>query len=109
MTEKIEQQNPLEKIRQLIKDSPTEIEREFHETTNNWIACFISRVFSIETWLDLRATKTLLSSGQHATAVAKLKLLKERLDDLKSQYPTKEDIPPVAIKEELFNLLNVLE
>ncbi|MBI2065045.1 MAG: hypothetical protein HYT62_03280 [Candidatus Yanofskybacteria bacterium] len=95
-------------IRNNIANAPTEVEAEFSRTANTWLECFGSRIFQIETYLDMNSTRTDLSEEQYGQAEAKLAELKELHAQFKQQYPDRDTIPPEEVKQELFRKLDIL-
>ncbi len=99
----------LEELQEVIINSGAAIESEFGRTANDWLSCFGSRVFIIETYLDMKKVKELIAPEKHQEALLKLESLKERLHELKQKYPNKETVPPENIKQELLDSLDILE
>lgn len=100
--------SPVEKLKELAATAREAIEAEFARTKNSWLACFGSRLFVIETWLDLRSTREMIPAEQYSAAQQKLEELKTRLFDLKERFPEKENVPPEEIKHELITALDIL-
>lgn len=92
-----------------IVKSPEQIENEFLRTANSWLACFGTRVFVIETYLDGKQAATELGSERYHVVQERIEALKEKLHDLREQYPEKDPSPPDAIKQELLAMLDVLK
>ena len=110
--ENLEKQQPktrIEDARDAILKSPEQIEKEFQRTANSWLACFGSRVFVIETYLDGKRAEEQLRFEKYKVVEKKLEALKQRVFDLKQQYPDKNTIPPDEIKKELLEMLDVLK
>ena len=106
--EPIKAENRLEQLKEAIRNAPQSIEEEFSRTANPWLSCFGSSVFQVELYLGSPKTKALLSADQYTRADKRVEELKERLYELKKQYPYRKDIPPENIKQELLSKLNVL-
>jgi RNA binding exosome subunit len=98
-----------EEIKTAIARSAEEIEEEFSRTANSWLACFGNRISIIETYLDNQKVAAEIGEEKYLQANARLEDLKQRLFDLKEQYPDKDTIPPTIIKQELLTKLNILE
>lgn len=96
-------------IRENIRNAPVAVEAEFERTDNIWLDCFTSRIFQIETYLDLKNTRESLTPEQYQKAQRMLEELKEFHRNLLDQYPSKDTIPPDDIKQELFKRLNILD
>ena len=110
----IENQEPqqeksrLDELQDLIAAAPARIENEFLRTANDWLSCFGSSVFQVETYLGSPKLKALLSAEEYAKAEKRIEELKEMLYELRERYPSKETIPPEDIKQELLGKLDVL-
>lgn len=91
-------ENRLEQLREAISNAQWSIEEEFSRTANPWLSCFGSSVFVVETYLSSPKVKALLSPEQYTLAEERMEKLKEKLYELKGQYPDKENIPPDDIK-----------
>lgn len=102
------EENRLQQLQEAIINSPQSIEEEFLRTANDWLSCFGSRVFVIETYLSSSKVKALLTQEQYARAEKRMEDLKERLHELRERYPNKEKIPPEDIKQELLRGLDIL-
>ncbi len=98
----------LEELRDVIAGAREGIEEEFKRTANPWLACFAGQVFAAELLLESPKTKALLPAEQYQQALNRLEELKQRLWDLKQQYPERTEIVPEEIKEELLKKLDVL-
>jgi len=95
-----------ESIARIIQGAAEKVEREFADSANDWLSCFGSKIFQIETYLFGAEAEF----GPDETEVIKDRLdkLTERLMELKKLYHSKTDIPPEEIKQELFRKLNIL-
>ena len=102
-------ENRLEELQGVIKNARQGIEAEFARSPNNWLSCFGSKVFVVETHLNSPKLQELVSSEKFQAAVIKLEQLKEKLFELQQQYPDRETMPPDEIKEELLSELDVLK
>lgn len=102
------QEDRIECLQRVIEESPEKIEGEFR-TSNTWIACVGTRVFVIETWLNLVANKQLLPEEVIFRAREKLEKLKLRIYEFRNIYDTKDKIVPDDIKQELLRSLRVLD
>ncbi|GEM_PF-1879020 len=98
----------LEELQETVKGAANRIEAEFARTENSWLACFGSSVFVIETYLSSPKLEALLSPEQYKIALQRMEELKERLYELKQQYPAKDTIPPDNIRTELLRKLDIL-
>jgi len=101
------EKNRLEEIKDIIKDASGSTEEEFLSTPNSWLACFTSSAFVVETYFNSSKVKNLISSDEYNRADERIEELKTRLVELKELYPSKEDIPPEDIKQELFSKLDI--
>src|SRR3989344_5336884 len=99
----------LEQLQEAIVNSAFAIESEFDRTANDWLSCFGSRVFVIETYLSSNRVRELLASEKYQEALSRLERLKERLHELRERYPEKEPVPPDEIKQELLDALDILK
>lgn len=109
--ESIERQNSksrIEEAKKVILNASSEIEKEFKGTANSWLACFGSCVFQIEIYLFGKKAESELG-GKDNIIQEKIENLKQRLYDLKQQYPDKNTVPPDEIKQELLVMLDVLK
>lgn len=102
------EKNKLEELEEMIINAPKEIEKEFAETGNSWLACFTNSVDAIETYLWSPRVAGLLSHEQHQRASERLEELKREVYDLKKQYPERKTTPPDEIKKELLGKLDIL-
>jgi hypothetical protein len=101
--------NRLEELQELIARAAPLIEAEFSRTANSWLNCFGSKVFQVETYLSSPKVEELLSQEAYQRALSNAEALKERLHELKEQYPDKATVPPDEIKQELLQALDVFE
>ena len=99
----------LEEAQEAIANSASAIESEFSRTANDWLSCFGSRAFIVETYLSSPKVEKLLSSEDYQSALGRMEKLKERLSGLREQYPNKETVPPENIKQELLGILNIFK
>jgi hypothetical protein len=104
-----QEENRLEQLRGVIANAGAAIEEEFGRTANDWLSCFGSCVFRVDIYLYSRKVQELLPPEKYEEALSKLERLKEKLYELKKQYPDKETVPPDDIKRGLLKELNVLE
>ena len=107
--EQTQEKTKLELLEGIISNASSEIEREFQKTANNWLACFGTIVFQIETILHSRQIKEGMPDEKFKKAVEKLEFLKQQLQELKTQYSEKETMPPDEIKLRLLENLKILE
>jgi len=101
--------NQLDELKEIIAGSASAIDREYARTANSWLACFGSRVFLVESLIHNKESKRALPSEKLQEARSQLENLKEKLATLKEQYPDKETVPPVEIKQDLLKELNILK
>jgi len=66
-------------------------------------------VFPIETYLNSDKVKAELGEEKYAIVIARLAELKERLHELKQQYPDKSSPPPEEVKKQMIDMLDVLK
>jgi len=95
--------------KRIIAESPKAIENECRRTKNSWPECFGSRVFPIETYLNSDKVKAELGEEKYAAVMTSLADLKDRLHELKQQYPDKNAPPPEEVKKQMLEQLNVLK
>lgn len=107
--EKPQQRSRVEEARDVISGSPERIEREFARSENNWLSCFGTSIFAIETYLDSPKVEEELGTEKYNQVTERLEVLKERLYDLQDQYPDKSTPVPGEIKQELLSMLDVLK
>jgi len=100
--------NRLGKARIIIEDSKDSIEREFDKTANDWLSCVGSIIFQLETLLSTEKAKTEIGAEMYEEINKKLELVKEKLYELKRQYPYEEPQPPDDVKNEILSMLNVI-
>lgn len=98
MKNESEPKTRLEELREVVANSPQAIEAEFNRTPNSWLECFGSRAFVVDTYLWSKKLAELLSPEEYQRALSRAGQLKERLYELKKQYPEKETVPPDKIK-----------
>ncbi|MDD3102033.1 MAG: hypothetical protein PHE59_02720 [Patescibacteria group bacterium] len=106
--EKQSSENRINEIKNTISKSSEGIEKEFQRTVNSWLACFTSRVFAIEIMMSDKKVEDELGLEKYNTAQEKLEILKQKLFDLKQQYPDRNTVPPDEIKQELLEMLDIL-
>ncbi|OGY91709.1 MAG: hypothetical protein A3B31_02225 [Candidatus Komeilibacteria bacterium RIFCSPLOWO2_01_FULL_53_11] len=99
----------LDQLQEAIANASSAIEAEFDRTTNDWLSCFGSMVFVVDMYLSMEKVQELLAPDKYQEALSRLKQLKERLRELREQYPEKTTIPPDEIKQELLDALDVLK
>ncbi|MFA5358224.1 MAG: hypothetical protein WC310_00165 [Patescibacteria group bacterium] len=99
----------LQEAQDAIMNSSTKIEEEFARTSNSWMACFGTRVFIIETYLSSKEVKNEVGIAKYTAIIKRLEDLKQRLYELKEQYPSQDTVPPNNIKQELLEMLDVLK
>lgn len=102
------EENRLEQLQEAIRNSRTAIEGEFAKTANDWVSCFGTRVFIIETYLASPKCRALLSPDAYKEAENRLEQLKQRIHELHEKYQSKEQQPPDDIKKELLSSLETL-
>lgn len=102
------EESRVEEMRAIIQGARESVTGEFTRTPNDWLSCFGSKIFQLETYLF--SPKTQAELGERLSLVERrLDVLKQRLAELKAIYPTKDSVPPSEIQEELFAALNVLK
>jgi len=105
--EKLENISRLTELKQLIKNAPARIEAEFKRTANDWLSCFGTTIFQIETYLTSPKLQNELGAEKYRTSLEKIEKLKNQLLALKEQFPNKLPGPPDNIKKELLKQLNI--
>lgn len=88
-------------LKRVIAEAPGRIEAEFSRTANDWLSCFGSSIFVVETYMSSPKYQAMFTPGAFAEQERRLEALKERLSTFKEQYPEKEPQPPDAVKQEL--------
>lgn len=78
------------------------------QNQNSWLESFVSSVFVIETYLSSPKLEAMMSAERYGLALQRMEELKERLHELKGQYPDKHTTPPGDIKKELLRKLDIL-
>lgn len=104
-----EKESPLDLVHQSIAQAPAGLADEYKRTANPWVACFISRMFTVETYLATAALIGEIPSEEHTIYRDRIDALRKRARELADAYPNKDDIPAADIQEELFQRLNVFE
>jgi hypothetical protein len=99
----------IELVRDVISGAKDSIEREFSRTANSWFSCAGSVVFQLECYISSPKAKIECGDEAHDKIMARLELLKQRLTELKGQYPEKDPVPPEEIKEEILSQINILD
>ena len=99
----------LAQLEEAIRRSPESVKSEFDRTPNDWLRCFGSRIFVIETYLNGPGLKAQMAPGDYAVAAGRMEKLKERLKTLEEQYIGKVNMPPDALQRELFEELDILQ
>ena len=74
MTERLDPKpkTRLEQLQEVIQNAPQGIEAEFERTPNDWLSCFGSKIFVIETFLQSPKVQELI--GEHKYRIATIKL-----------------------------------
>lgn len=101
------EENRLEQLQEAIKHAPQSIEEEFARTANPWLSCFGSSVFVVETYLNSPRLRAMVPQEKYAEAETRMEELKQRLYELKEIYPEKKDLPPIEIRQELLDKLDI--
>lgn len=104
----VDEENPLECARREIQIAPERLAKELSRTSNDWLACFGSSVFSIETNLNLAKRQGLITNEVYAAAKDKLEGLKVQIAQLKDEHEGEAWTPPSELQQELFKKLIVL-
>ena len=99
----------IEEAQGVIKRAPQRIEEEFSRSQNSWLECFGSSIFAIETYLDSDKVKAEIGEEKFKNVLQKLDDLKVKHAKFKEVYPNRSTIPPVEIRQELIEELNVLK
>jgi len=99
----------LQYAKEAIATAGETIEAEFNRSANTWLECVGSKIFVIETYLDSDKVKAALGEPKYEEIMSRLERLKERHYELKQIYPDKETVPPVEIKKELLEMIDVLK
>ncbi len=94
-------------LRQAIREAPSRIEDEFSRTANDWLSCFGSTVFVIETYMSSPKYQAAFPPEALVAQEQAVEAIKIRLHALKQQYPEKDPQPPDAVKHELLEALQV--
>lgn len=101
-------ENRTEIIKNAVANSQAAIENECSRTTNTWLECFGSRIFNIECDLDSRVFGSEVGLDKQKQCLERVEEIKERLYDLKNEYPDKTQVVPDDIKTELLGMLDNL-
>jgi len=107
--EKLQSKTRIQEARDAILKSSERIDDEFKRTENSWLACFGSSVFVIETHLFGKKAEDELGIEKYNLVQNRLEALKQKLYDLKQQYPDKNADPSNEIKKNLLEMLDVLK
>lgn len=102
-------ESPLEKLQNVIKRAPENIEREYTASPNSWTACFKSILTVLLARMQLYENKlreTLPPEG-YERALGKLRILIEEAVKLEKQFPAKEHDPPAETKQALLDKLDI--
>lgn len=94
-----------ELLKKTFSETRIRTEAEFNKgTMNSWLACLLTDFFVAQlTFSELKRAGNVDESNFKAIQ-QKLDGLTEYVRTLKGAYPTKEDVPPANVKEELFSL-----
>ena len=99
----------LEELQRIISTASERVEAEFQRTANDWLSCFGSSVFLVETYLGMKKTQEMISPQKLEEAIGRLEKLKEKLRELKQRFLDKNIEVTDQIKKELFADLDVLK
>jgi len=99
--------NPLEKIREIIQTSDSDMEAEAERSGSSWLSCYGSRIMAL--WNNARIAQrdNFISSDQYEAVRIRLELLSADLADLHKQFPQARALPEVE-KQNLMSRLDEL-
>lgn len=97
--------NIRERLKQLIKESPEKIESELKRSSNDWLACFGTRIFIIEIHLGLKEVNETISLEE----LEKFKMRLEELKQAKFEFRQNNKEPSEEEKQELLSQLDLFK
>jgi len=103
-----EPKNDFELLQEAIALSPQEIEREFANTDNIWLACVNTRLTIIMNYLGLSQMESLIDKETEVVAQEKAQVLAQEVLKLQNVYGEKSSVIPEEIKQDILSRLNVL-
>ncbi|TAL49563.1 hypothetical protein EPN83_00250 [Patescibacteria group bacterium] len=103
-----QKESNIEIIRRVIAESPQEVEREYKNTPNTWLACVITRLQAIVAHLEFAEEEGEISAEEAQKYRARRKSLTDYIRELKGTYVRKEDEVPEEIKREILQRLDIL-
>ncbi len=104
-----EPKNDFEMLKREIEQSPENIEREFANTDNIWLACVATRINVIMAYIEICQEDGLISEEQGKNYLDKAKSLGSYVLELQETYSEKTSEIPKELKEDIISRLNVLE
>lgn len=101
--------SPLEALQAAISMAAERIEAEYVRSKNDWLSCFGSSLFVVETYLDMRSVKAELTDEVVTQAQNKLEAVKLDMRAMRARYGSdKSTAIPDAVKSRLVQSLDVL-
>lgn len=100
-------ENGINLLKEIIKNSPVEIEAEYGKTKNDWLACFGSRIFQLESVFATSEMRSLFSEDEYQTVADRLEQLKGHQYTLKQEHSGREE-PSEAERQQLLEELSML-
>jgi hypothetical protein len=111
--ENFETQQPrtrIDEAKNLIVRFSESIEEEFQRAGNSWFACFRGHLDPIDIYLFGEKAEKELGAEKYDKVQKVLEALKQKVSDLKQEYPDRNTIPPDDIKKDLLDtLLSMLD
>lgn len=99
-----------ERLHNIVSESPEAIAAEFEQTENDWISCFASRAFILETNLYLAKDDGEITPEEYDNYQAKIEIVKKKLNDARNNYRNQgKKLPPSDLMNELMDSLNIFE
>ncbi|MBI4262361.1 hypothetical protein HY624_02440 [Candidatus Uhrbacteria bacterium] len=99
----------VDRARVMIASAPARIEKEFQESEDeeSWADCFAHRVDALKGYFFKPRMHQELTEVQWENTHNRLQTLLKRVRAVQSQYPDRNTVPPDAVKQELFLLLDI--
>lgn len=98
----------LKKIHSIISNAPELIEEEMGRGTDNpWFACVDTQLQALIFLVDFAQEDGEIDGERAEALVAKIRNLSKVTKEYQRQYPTKNDVVPPELKEEMYRKLNI--
>lgn len=95
-------------VKELAEGAADRLKAEYERSANNWLSCFMTQLQVVINKLEIMEMKGTLSADKFEAIHEQWLVLVERARALRPSYPTRADIPPQDIQDELFGALNDL-